>query len=135
MTDPTPINEQSKQQDLDRNRQETGEYMTTNQGVGVTNTNDSVHAGSRGPTLLEDFHLREKMAHFDRERIPERVVHARGSGAHGYFQLPRFTPQPVCGRSVKITCAHSPVVQRRRELHCHRRSSSPAAYWRRRRLT
>jgi catalase len=86
MTDPTPINEQSKQSDLDRARQEAGEYLTTNQGVGVTNTNDSVHAGSRGPTLLEDFHLREKMAHFDRERIPERVVHARGSGAHGYFQ-------------------------------------------------
>jgi len=86
MTDPTPINEQSKQNDLDQARHESGEYLTTNQGVGVTNTNDSVHAGSRGPTLLEDFHLREKMAHFDRERIPERVVHARGSGAHGYFQ-------------------------------------------------
>lgn len=86
MTDQTPVNEQSKQNDLDRARQEAGENLTTNQGVGVTNTNDSVHAGSRGPTLLEDFHLREKMAHFDRERIPERVVHARGSGAHGYFQ-------------------------------------------------
>ena len=86
MTDSTPIGEQSKQSDLDPARQEAGEYLTTNQGVGVTNTNDSVHAGSRGPTLLEDFHLREKMAHFDRERIPERVVHARGSGAHGYFQ-------------------------------------------------
>ena len=86
MTDSTPIDKQSKQSDLDPARQEAGEYLTTNQGVGVTNTNDSVHAGSRGPTLLEDFHLREKMAHFDRERIPERVVHARGSGAHGYFQ-------------------------------------------------
>jgi catalase len=86
MTDPTPINDQSKQNDLNRNRVETGEYFTTNQGVGVTNTDDSLHAGSRGPTLLEDFHLREKMAHFDRERIPERVVHARGTGAHGYFQ-------------------------------------------------
>lgn len=86
MTDPTPINEQSKQSDLDQARQDAGEYLTTNQGVGVTNTDNSLHAGSRGPTLLEDFHLREKMAHFDRERIPERVVHARGSGAHGYFQ-------------------------------------------------
>ena len=86
MTDSTPIHKQSKQSDLDPARQEAGEYLTTNQGLGITNTNDSVHAGSRGPTLLEDFHLREKMAHFDRERIPERVVHARGSGAHGYFQ-------------------------------------------------
>lgn len=86
MTDPTPMNEQSKQSDLNQARQDAGDHLTTNQGVGVTNTDNSLHAGSRGPTLLEDFHLREKMAHFDRERIPERVVHARGSGAHGYFQ-------------------------------------------------
>ncbi len=52
----------------------------------VNNTNDSLKAGSRGPTLLEDFHFQEKLAHFDRERIPERVVHARGVGVHGYFQ-------------------------------------------------
>ena len=88
MPDTNPVNQKSKQTDLDQNRKEVseGELFTTNQGVGVVNTDDSLHAGSRGPTLLEDFHLREKMAHFDRERIPERVVHARGSGAHGYFQ-------------------------------------------------
>ncbi|AUX42530.1 hydroperoxidase II [Sorangium cellulosum] len=61
--------------------------LSTEQGVRVDSTDDSLRAGSRGPTLLEDFHLREKMTHFDHERIPERVVHARGSAAHGYFQV------------------------------------------------
>ena len=61
--------------------------LTTNQGVGVANTDDSLKAGGRGPTLLEDFILREKLTHFDHERIPERVVHARGFGAHGVFQV------------------------------------------------
>src|SRR3982075_675371 len=64
-----------------------GEYLTTNQGVRIPHTDDSLKAGERGPTLMEDFHLREKITHFDHERIPERVVHARGSGAHGYFQV------------------------------------------------
>ncbi len=62
-------------------------YLTTNQGVGVSNTDDALKAGKRGPTLMEDFIFREKVTHFDHERIPERVVHARGSGAHGYFQV------------------------------------------------
>lgn len=61
--------------------------LTTNQGVRVTNTDDSLKAGDRGPTLMEDFHFREKMTHFDHERIPERVVHARGFGAHGEFEV------------------------------------------------
>lgn len=64
-----------------------GEILTTNQGVRIPHTDDSLKAGERGPTLMEDFHLREKITHFDHERIPERVVHARGSGAHGYFQV------------------------------------------------
>jgi catalase len=64
-----------------------GEYLTTNQGVRINHTDDSLKAGQRGPTLMEDFHFREKMTHFDHERIPERVVHARGSAAHGYFQV------------------------------------------------
>lgn len=62
-------------------------YLTTNQGVGVSNTDDALKAGKRGPTLMEDFIFREKITHFDHERIPERIVHARGSGAHGYFQV------------------------------------------------
>jgi catalase len=65
----------------------TGEFLTTNQGVRVNDNQNSLKAGDRGPTLLEDFILREKITHFDHERIPERVVHARGSGAHGFFQV------------------------------------------------
>lgn len=61
--------------------------MTTNQGVKVSDDENSLKAGVRGPTLLEDFHFREKMTHFDHERIPERVVHARGFAAHGEFEL------------------------------------------------
>ena len=61
--------------------------LTTNQGVPIPDNHNSLKAGVRGPTLLEDFILREKITHFDHERIPERVVHARGTGAHGYFEL------------------------------------------------
>lgn len=64
-----------------------GTKLTTSTGVKVSHTDDSLKAGKRGPTIMEDFHFREKMTHFDHERIPERVVHARGSGAHGYFQV------------------------------------------------
>ena len=60
--------------------------LTTNQGLRLSDNHNSLKAGPRGPTLLEDFILREKITHFDHERIPERVVHARGSAAHGYFQ-------------------------------------------------
>ena len=61
--------------------------MTTNQAVKVSNDEESLKAGIRGPTLMEDFHFREKVTHFDHERIPERVVHARGYAAHGVFEL------------------------------------------------
>ena len=78
----------SKQEQLDEVREYPDrEFLTTNQGVRVSHDDDSLKAGERGPTLLEDFHFREKITHFDHERIPERVVHARGSGAHGYFQV------------------------------------------------
>jgi catalase len=63
-----------------------GQVLTTNQGVAISDNQNSLKAGLRGPTLLEDFILREKITHFDHERIPERIVHARGSGAHGYFE-------------------------------------------------
>jgi catalase len=72
-----------------------GTRLTTDQGIPVENTDNSLHAGTRGPSLIEDFHLREKVMRFDHERIPERVVHARGSGAYGHFQayqsLARYT--------------------------------------------
>ena len=63
-----------------------GVLLTTNQGLPLSDNQNSLKGGSRGPTLLEDFILREKITHFDHERIPERIVHARGSAAHGYFQ-------------------------------------------------
>jgi catalase len=72
---------------LDRVRADaTNRALTTNQGVPVADNQHSLKAGLRGPALLEDFILREKLTHFDHERIPERIVHARGSGAHGYFE-------------------------------------------------
>ncbi|QNQ11711.1 catalase [Sphingomonas alpina] len=61
--------------------------LTTNQGIRVSDNQNQLKAGARGPVLLEDFVLREKIFHFDHERIPERIVHARGSAAHGYFEL------------------------------------------------
>jgi catalase len=85
-----------KSADLAVNREEgAGTLLTTNQGVRVNDNQNTLKAGDRGPSLLEDFHFREKITHFDHERIPERIVHARGSGAHGYFQpyenLSRYT--------------------------------------------
>lgn len=68
-------------------RENEGKEMTTNTGVKISNDENSLTASDRGPTLLEDFLMREKLSHFDRERIPERVVHARGYGAHGIFEL------------------------------------------------
>jgi len=70
-----------------------GALLTTNQGVVVADNQNSLKANPRGPTLLEDFLLREKITHFDHERIPERIVHARGSGAHGYFELTQSLSQ------------------------------------------
>ncbi|ABR46738.1 Catalase [Alkaliphilus metalliredigens QYMF] len=82
------MEQNSKNEKLDLHRVDhNNELLTTNQGGRVSNTDDSLKAGARGPTLMEDFHFREKMTHFDHERIPERVVHARGFGVHGYFQV------------------------------------------------
>lgn len=78
----------AKRSDLQKDIEDGGgEFLTTNQGVRVSDNQNSLKAGDRGPSLLEDFILREKITHFDHERIPERVVHARGTGAHGYFQV------------------------------------------------
>ncbi|WP_294231111.1 catalase [uncultured Chryseobacterium sp.] len=71
----------------DHTTDNSGAALTTNQGLKINNNQDSLKAGERGPSLLEDFILREKITHFDHERIPERIVHARGSGAHGTFKL------------------------------------------------
>ena len=74
--------------ELERNREDsTGEFLTTNQGLRVNDDQNTLKSGDRGPSLLEDFIFREKITHFDHERIPERIVHARGSAAHGFFEL------------------------------------------------
>ncbi len=65
---------------------ETGPGLTTRQGQPVYDNQNNRTVGERGPTVLENYHFLEKISHFDRERIPERVVHARGAGAHGYFE-------------------------------------------------
>ena len=67
-------------------------HLTTNQGIRISDNQNSLKAGERGPVLLEDFVLREKIFHFDHERIPERIVHARGSAAHGVFECTRAIP-------------------------------------------
>jgi catalase len=73
------------------------EFLTTAQGQRLSHTDDSLKAGTRGPILMEDFHFREKIMHFDHERIPERVVHARGAGVHGVFES--------YGNAAELTCA------------------------------
>jgi catalase len=84
----TSGNENKKVESLQLNTEDsTGEFLTTNQGVKVNDDQNTLKAGERGPSLLEDFIFREKITHFDHERIPERVVHARGSAAHGVFRL------------------------------------------------
>jgi catalase len=93
---------------LDRVRVDsTGRALTTNQAVPVADNQSSLKAGLRGPTLLEDFILREKITHFDHERIPERIVHARGSAAHGFFEcykpLTQYTRASVFAEAGKRT--------------------------------
>ena len=74
----------------------TKKNLTTNQGVPVSDNQNSLTVGRRGPTLLQDVHLIEKLAHFDHERIPERVVHAKGAGALGYFQPYKSMSKYTC---------------------------------------
>ncbi|WP_099159212.1 catalase [Virgibacillus ndiopensis] len=88
MSDDRKVNKNSKNEQLNMYRvDDKDKKMTTNQGLKVSEDAFSLKAGERGPTLMEDFHFREKMTHFDHERIPERVVHARGYAAHGEFEL------------------------------------------------
>ena len=86
--------------------------LTTNQGLVIPDNHNSLKAGVRGPTLLEDFILREKITHFDHERIPERVVHARGSGAHGFFELYRSLSEYTRADFLKEGGARTPVFVR-----------------------
>ncbi|MEV1082766.1 catalase [Streptomyces sp. NPDC050211] len=95
-----------RQRDAHRAPDPAGGPLTTDQGVVVDHTDDSLQAGERGPTLMEDFHFREKLTRFDHERIPERVVHARGAGAYGYFQ-----PYQSCAEFTKAAFLQDPSVR------------------------
>lgn len=86
--------------------------LTTNQGIPVSDNQNSLRATERGPTLLEDFVLREKITHFDHERIPERIVHARGSAAHGYFELTKSLKKYTTARLLTETGVRTPVFTR-----------------------
>jgi catalase len=98
---------------LDRVRADSsGRALTTNQGVLVAQNQDSLKIGLRGPSALEDFILREKITHFDHERIPERVVHARGSAAHGYFECQRALTQYTKAAPFQKAGKRTPVFVR-----------------------
>lgn len=103
---------QSKQADLARAVTPPGKAMTDNLGHAVSDDQNSLRAGPRGPTLLEDFLLREKIHHFDHERIPERVVHARGAAAHGYFELTTSLSQYTHAQVLNEVGVQTPVFVR-----------------------
>jgi catalase len=86
--------------------------LTTNQGVALADNQNSLRAFTRGPTLLEDFILREKITHFDHERIPERIVHARGSAAHGYFELTKSLSRYTTAKLLTEKGVRTPVFTR-----------------------
>lgn len=87
-------------------------HLTTNQGVPVSDNQNSLTVGNRGPVLLQDVHLIEKLAHFDRERIPERVVHAKGAGAHGYFKAYKRMADYTCAKFLQTPSKKTPVFVR-----------------------
>jgi catalase len=86
--------------------------LTTNQGIPISDNQNSLRANVRGPTLLEDFVLREKITHFDHERIPERIVHARGTAAHGYFELTESLAQYTTAKILTEVGVKTPVFTR-----------------------
>ncbi len=86
--------------------------LTTNQGVALSDNQNSLKANPRGPTLLEDFVLREKIMHFDHERIPERIVHARGTGVHGFFELTTSLKPYTTAKVLTEVSTKTPVFTR-----------------------
>ncbi|WES98860.1 catalase [Chryseobacterium arthrosphaerae] len=106
-----PNNPKTEQLSLHSTSNE-NEKLTTNQGLKINNNQDSLKAGERGPSLLEDFILREKITHFDHERIPERVVHARGSGAHGVFKLTKSLAEYTKAKFLTELGKETPVFVR-----------------------
>ena len=103
----------NKLQDLSKNMADgTDQFMTTDQGLRINDDHNSLKAGERGATLLEDFILREKITHFDHERIPERIVHARGSAAHGVFRLTNSLQKYTKAGFLTDTSRETPVFVR-----------------------
>jgi hypothetical protein len=95
--------------------------LTPNQGVALSDNQNSLRANPQGPTLLEDFILREKITHFDHERIPERIVHARATGAHGLFELTDSLKQHTTARILTFENCKSRTRRRRRRCQQSRR--------------
>lgn len=103
----------AKLQDLEKNREYSdGQFMTTDHGTKINNDHNTLKAGECGPSLLEDFIMREKITHFDHERIPERIVHARGSAAHGYFEAYGNVSQYTKAGFLNDTSIKTPVFLR-----------------------
>lgn len=102
----------AKQKQLESFSQAPEQVLTTADGVRIPDNHNSLRAGTRGPALLEDFILLEKLRHFDHERIPERVVHARGAGAHGYFELYRSFGQYTRADFLQEAGLRTPVFVR-----------------------
>ena len=110
---PDKQNTSAKSKQLDEFRRDaTDQALTTNQGVKISDNQNSLKAGVRGSTLLEDFILREKITHFDHERIPERIVHARGVGAHGYFQAYEGNDKLTKAGFLTDTSIQTPIFMR-----------------------
>ncbi len=106
------LDDQSKAEDLSANTAPVGNTMTDNMGHATGDDQNSLRAGLRGPTLLEDFFFREKIMHFDHERIPERIVHARGAGAHGYFELRKSLEKYTHAKVLTEVGVRTPVFTR-----------------------
>ena len=112
-TVPVNITDNAKVNEMKVNKEEgTGQFLTTNQGLRINDDQNSLKAGNRGPSLLEDFILREKITHFDHERIPERIVHARGSAAHGFFQVYESMSKYTSARFLNDPSLKTPVFVR-----------------------
>ncbi|PLR79051.1 catalase HPII [Bacillus sp. V3-13] len=113
MNDRRKMNENSKNEQLEQFRvDDAGKTMTTNHGLKISEDEFSLKAGERGPTLMEDFHFREKMTHFDHERIPERIVHARGFAAHGEFELYESMKEYTKAKFLQDPAVKTPVFVR-----------------------
>jgi catalase len=97
---------------MEKKAKKTIKHLTTNQGAPISNNQSSLTAGERGPVLLQDLQLIEKLAHFDRERIPERVVHAKGAGAHGFFQAYKSMSTYTCVAFLQDPATKTPVFIR-----------------------